>query len=133
MGENPNEIEREIEVQRDQLGRSVGNLRQKLREMRDWRYQFSTNPGLFVGCAFAAGFLFSLSLPNGHLENGRANQRTSVSSQRWSDAWETMKAGLIGVATSRIKDLVSEAIPGFREECDRAANRDQRSMPHQPL
>jgi hypothetical protein len=63
-GRSSAEIRRDIEVQREQLGRSVEALRGRVTELTDWRRQVSEHrQELIVGAAivgFAVGGLLAL-------------------------------------------------------------------------
>jgi len=51
------EIRRDIEIQREQLGRSVETLRAKVGELTDWRRQVREHRNELVAGAAIAGFV----------------------------------------------------------------------------
>ena len=123
MGEKPAQIEHEIELRRARMGRNIQDLQHRVAEMKDWRKQFERRPGAFMGLAFGAGVLISLALPNG---NSRARTprasggaETRHSSEAMHLAWQivdNVKSALVGLAAQRFTQILSEAIPGFRDE-----------------
>jgi hypothetical protein len=56
-GRSPQEIRRDIEVQREQLGRSVDRLRAKVGELTDWRGQIREHRRELIAGAAIAGFV----------------------------------------------------------------------------
>jgi hypothetical protein len=56
-GRSSNEIRRDIELQRVELGRSVEALRDRVNELTDWRRQLREHRRELVIGAAAAGFL----------------------------------------------------------------------------
>jgi hypothetical protein len=126
MGEKPVEIEHEIEYRRERLGRNIRNLQERVGEMTDWRKQYKRRPLAFLGAAFGAGLAVSLVVGNGHSHAGFSaggGQANSVIKQRTSQAWQDMKSALIGAAAARLTEIVSEAIPGFRDQYRRSERR----------
>ena len=123
MGEKPAEIEHEIEYRRERLGRNIRHLQDRVGEMTDWRKQYQRRPLTFLGAAFGAGLAVSLLVGNGHSHAGYSSgrgQANSIIKHRVSQAWQDMKGALIGVAAARLTEIVSEAIPGFREQYRRS-------------
>ena len=129
MGEDPVEIEHEIELRRDRLSRNIKDLQQRVGDMTDWRKQFEKRPLAFLGAAFGAGLAISWLIPNGNgrshggwADNRREGRsegravRQSVVTNQVLEAWEDIKGALVGVAVARFAELLSEAIPGFDRE-----------------
>ena len=125
MGENPAEIEHDIELRRERLSRNIKDLQQRVGDMKDWRKQFEKRPLAFIGAAFGAGLAVALLIPNanggshrGWSEAGSEGRvvRGSVATNRVLQAWEDIKGALAGVAVARFAELLSEAIPGFDRE-----------------
>ena len=54
---NSQEIRRDIEAQREQLGQSVETLRAKVGELTDWRRQISEHRNELIAGAAVAGFV----------------------------------------------------------------------------
>jgi hypothetical protein len=55
-GRTPAEIRRDIDLQRQDLGRSVEALRGKVAELTDWRRQVSEHRSQLITAAAVAGF-----------------------------------------------------------------------------
>jgi orotate phosphoribosyltransferase-like protein len=55
-GRNSSQIRRDIELQREELGRSVDALRNRVRELTDWRRQVREHRRELVVGAAIAGF-----------------------------------------------------------------------------
>lgn len=130
MGEKPAQIEHEIEVRRERIGRNIEDLQHRVADMKDWRKQFQRRPGAFIGLAFGAGFIVSLALRNGNSHAGRDSSRARLDaspergshargSQAMDRAWQTLenvKSALVGLAATKFTAMLSEAIPGFQDE-----------------
>ncbi|SRR5579883_1196868 len=124
MGENPAQIEREIELRRERLSRNIKDLQLRVGEMTDWRKQYEKRPVTFLGAAFGVGVAVALLIPNGNTtrrpwsEPGTEGRvvRGSVMGNRVLQAWEDIKGALIGVAVAKFTELLSDAIPGFDRE-----------------
>ena len=56
-GRSAQEIRRDIEIRREQLGRSVETLRDKVGELTDWRRQVSEHRQQLIVGAAVAGFV----------------------------------------------------------------------------
>jgi Protein of unknown function (DUF3618) len=56
-GRSSQEIRRDIEIQREQLGQSVETLRAKVGELTDWRHQVREHRRELIAGAAIAGFL----------------------------------------------------------------------------
>lgn len=55
-GRSPAEIRRDIDLQRQDLGRSVEALRGRVAELTDWRRQVSEHRSQLITAAAVAGF-----------------------------------------------------------------------------
>jgi transposase len=63
MGEKSNQIERQIQAERGQLGQNLNELQSKVEEVTNWRAQFQKRPMLMMGVAIGGGLLLA-SMPN---------------------------------------------------------------------
>ena len=142
MGENTSQIEREIRAERHELGRNLRELESKARDIADWRVHHRNHPGLFMGLAFSGGLMLGLlatparngrarhadldeiafdepvapSPPRRRLQMPRVVTETrDLAGRQLSHTWEGIAAALLGVASARAIDLVSELVPGFRD------------------
>ena len=58
-GETLEQIEKQIDAKRNQLGENLNELEGKLRDVMDWRVQFDAHPLPLLGIAFGAGLLLA--------------------------------------------------------------------------
>jgi len=59
MDEKPDKIVQHIESKRNELGRNLDELQNKVRETTDWRNQFDKHPYILMGAAMGGGMLLS--------------------------------------------------------------------------
>jgi hypothetical protein len=156
MDEKPDQIMNHIESQRDQLGRNLNELEERVRRTTDWRAQVDRNPMLAMGVALGGGLLIG-SMVGGSRRSHRstwsssagkiyspANLASSSSAssgfggagtssaaaspyreqrRKTSDTLENIKAALIAFGTAKVKEFMSEALPGFHQHLDEAERR----------
>jgi len=130
MGETTSQIETRIERTREDLGSNLRELESRVKTAADWREHYRGNPLLWVGLAFGSGvFLGALSGRRDPLEpmetlNAGGAGGTILNSgrarQKVLDSWEDIKSALVGVATARVMDFLSEAVQGFDEHRHRS-------------
>jgi hypothetical protein len=132
MGENSSQIEREIRVERGQLGHNLEDLQSKFQEITDWRTQFQKRPMLMTGVALGGGMLLA-SVTRGraksrrhHTEDrtdgNREHRRgTELQKSKALETFDTIKGALIGVAANTFQDFLGQLIPGFREQFQKTA------------
>ena len=130
MGQATSQIEAHIEDTRADLGSNLQELEQKVKSVTDWKQHFQTNPMTMLGVAFGGGILLATML------GGRKNRRgergfyspspgsephagTDHQKHKALETWDNIKGALIGVAATRFKDFVGEAVPGFHEQFQR--------------
>jgi len=162
MDEKPDQIMNHIESQRNQLGRNLNELEDRVRRTTDWRAQFDRNPMLMMGVALGGGLLLgtmvggssrrssgsswsssaknysSSNYPSSSYSSGAgygvASNLSSASSastspamrehrRKASDTLEHIKGALIGFATAKVKEFMTEALPGFNQHLDEAERR----------
>lgn len=70
--ETAEQIRREIEEKRKELGENLGTLEQKLKDATDWRKQFRGRPFSAMGAAFGAGLVLA-ALFDGRRVRGSAS------------------------------------------------------------
>jgi len=61
VGEDTNQIEREIRERRTDLGRNLSELEDKARQLADWRTYYRDHPRVFLGAAIGAGIVLALT------------------------------------------------------------------------
>lgn len=99
MDQKPDQIIGHIEAQKDQLGRNLNELEEKVRRTTDWRTYFDRNPMLVLGAAMGGGLLLG-TVAGGRRHNGRRDSlahesgswRSDTSSFKSEPVRETWKA-----------------------------------------
>ena len=127
MAQEPEDIEREFDYQREALGRNVQELQYRVRSMVNWRDRFAQNPFAAAGLAFAGGVLVSALVARG--AGGGMGRQTvyeapSTRTRRPNQFLDNMYGALVGVAANYAKEFLSTAVPGFRQEYDRRSRTD---------
>ncbi len=69
-GRSAAEIRRDIDIQREQLGSSVEQLRGKVAEVTDWKLQAREHKRELIIAAAAVGFMVGIKLMRGRRRNG---------------------------------------------------------------
>jgi hypothetical protein len=142
MGERSDQITREIEQTKGELGSNLSELENKVKSATDWRTQFQKSPTTMMGIAFGGGVLLS------RLVGGNSRRRSHYRSrEEWdggeheksprasggaglkkaSDTWGNIKGALIGVAANKIHEFIGSSVPGFHEEYKKVENYGSRS------
>lgn len=136
MDETAHEIEAHIDRTRERLGSHFRELEDRVDAATDWREQFRQRPQLFLGAAVVGGAILASALrarpPRPERDNGGSRHLAynGPSAQAQAFAfWNTVKGALIGVASARIKDYISELMPEFDEHYQRAEQRAAASDP----
>jgi hypothetical protein len=130
MGQKSDQIERQIDLRRGELGENLHELQAKVEQVTDWRAHFQKRPMVIIGAAFGGGLLLAsmtgrrsrgrrhyredtaLSQPSGH------TRATELQKSKALETFDSIKGALIGVAANTFKDLLGEVIPGFRQQLD---------------
>lgn len=129
MVETTAQIETHIETTREHLGANLDTLEQKLKSAVDWREYFESSPMTIVGAAFAGGVVLALATGS-RREPKRIRSATALTSATTPRArgphteevvstLDNIRGTLIGMAATKVTDLVSQVLPGFRDEFDR--------------
>lgn len=130
MGQNSDQIERQIDVRRGELGQSLNELQAKVEQVTDWRAHFQKRPMVIIGAAFGGGLL--LASMTGRRSRSRRHYRedtqplhasehrrgTELQKGKALETFDSIKGALIGVAANTFKDLLGELIPGFRQQLE---------------
>lgn len=127
MGENTNQIEREIAMERAELGRNLEDLEQKAKALTDWTVHYRNRPGLFLGAAVGTGMLLgaltageeSVRTVRGSQVLARPVRERSAKADHVIDTWTHISDAFVGLATAKVIDVISEFIPGFRDQYER--------------
>ena len=132
MGEKSNQIERQIQAERGQLGQNLNELQSKVQEVTDWRAQFEKRPMLMMGVAVGGGLLLASltrrrSRSRRHFSEDRIDgtsehrRGTELQKNKALETFDTIKGAMIGVAANTFQDFLGQIIPGFREQFQKTA------------
>lgn len=132
MGEKSNQIERQIQAERGQLGQNLNELQSKVEEVTNWRAQFQKRPMLMMGVAIGGGLLLASmtgrSSKRGrhaaehHAGAGDMHQRgTELQKNKALESFAIIKGAMIGVAANTFQDFLGQIIPGFKEQFQKTA------------
>lgn len=151
MGERSNQIEREIEATRNNLGENLGELQKRVKAAIDWRVQVEERPGTMLALAFGGGILISALFPARRVRNrsGLEPRRHAVSvndpapsgrpvsvldTQRSevSDTLNAIKGALAGVVISKAREFINEMVPRFQQEWNKSPNQGGEYHPQPP-
>ena len=135
MGESTNEIERDIVAERNELGRNLQLLERKAKSLTDWRTYYRRHPFAMMALAVGGGALLGAltsggtrrSLSSDEFSAARdsepdyptASRLSSSAAQirrQFGDTWDHIADALIGVASAKAIDFISQKVPGFREQ-----------------
>lgn len=148
MGEITHEIEREIRDSREDLGRNLNELEDKARELADWRSHYRNHSGAFLGAAFAAGALAAMATvpassgrarlhavpdaetshdpyPTRHSHAASRNPTFARVAREVNETWGQIADALLRTASLRALQLVSELVPGVREQIEGGRSHDR--------
>lgn len=127
MGEKSNQIERQIQAERGELGQHLNELQSKVQEVTDWRAQFQKRPMVMMGVAAGGGLLLA-SLTGRRSKSTRyfsehgsdvasAHRRgTELQKNKALEAFDTIKGAMIAVAANTFQDFLGQILPGFKEQ-----------------
>jgi hypothetical protein len=128
VGENTNQIEREIVAERYQLGRNLNELERKAQELGDWRTHYRNNPKAALGIALAGGLVLGAMARRGQASRlheaadivPRLPRPQSRFSRQLEDTWLSVTDALLGVATAKVIAAIGSVVPGFNDQVNRA-------------
>jgi hypothetical protein len=150
MGEKSDQIERDIQAQRDELGSNIIELQRKVKGAFDWRVQFEQRPVTMIALALGGGLLLS-GLMRGRSRSRRSDEPAApqqssgeqqtrrqdsgtnagaANHQKSSEFWRNINGALAGVVASRFGRILDSIIPSLNDGNGRArpatgSSRDQ--------
>lgn len=139
MDEHTNQIEREIRAERQQLGRNLTELEMKAKQLANWRTYYRNNPKLLLGIAVGGGVI--LGALAGRARHGRRDYASEIAvstrpprsrsrtGAQIEDTWQNISDALLGVASAKVMEFVSNVIPGFRDQLDRRSTGSRSADP----
>ena len=132
MDEETSTIKQRIDNEREQLGRNLDEIEDRVKKATDLKTHFDRNTPWILGGAVAGGFLlsrlFHKSSASGHPPRREANATERITSSpnprspshlsRLSETLDNILEGLVGVVSNKMHSFVADAVPGFGEEYD---------------
>ncbi len=130
MGEKSNQIERQIEAERGELGQNLHELQAKVEEVTDWRAQFEKRPMVIIGAAFGGGLLLASMTgrrsklrrysreESGGSSRPEHTRGTELQKSKALETFDSIKGALIGVAANSFQEFLGEIIPGFKKQLE---------------
>ena len=125
MDETLGQIEAHIDQTRDRLGANLKELERRVDVATDWREHFQARPYVALGLAVAGGMLLAkvagsrpprqLSAMSDDMSGGSRPGRGSDIRGQALETWDNIKGALVGVATARVTDYISDLVPGFAD------------------
>jgi hypothetical protein len=137
MGESTSQIERDIAAERNELGRNLQLLENRARSLADWRTYFRSHPWAILAAAAGGGVLLgaltggigdSAASESEYETESTREQRFAASTpsafsptaarvrRQLGDTWDHIADALLGVASAKAIEWVSEKVPGFKEQ-----------------
>jgi hypothetical protein len=133
MAEQTDQLEKHIQSKRNELGQNLEELESKVKSAGDWHTYFERYPMTALGISFGGGILLSM-LVGSRSNRGRRvadsvgwqeNQSKAIAypartaggaRDKMAETVDTIKGALFGLATAKVQNILSDAIPGFREQ-----------------
>jgi len=134
MAEQTDQLEQHIQSKRNELGQNLEELESKVKSAGDWHTYFERYPMTALGISFGGGILLAMLMGSNRPNRGRMmadsvgwqeNQSRAAASparpangarDKMAETVDTIKGALFGLATAKVQDILSDAIPGFREQ-----------------
>jgi hypothetical protein len=125
MGETTSQIENHIENKREDLHSNLQELEKKVKSATDWRQYFQKYTGTMVAAAFGGGILLSAmtgkksrayaASPSASPPSSSNVRAEGKGTHEILETWDTIKTALVGVAATKFKGMLGDAVPGFSE------------------
>lgn len=139
MAEQTDQLERHIQSKRSELGHNLEELEHKVKSAGDWHTYFERYPMTALGISFGGGILLSMLMgprssrgrrvadtvgwQDNHSRAAAMDYPTRTvggARDKMAETVDTIKGALFGLATAKVQDILSDAIPGFREHYQKA-------------
>jgi hypothetical protein len=144
MAEEPNQIKRHIDAKRDELGKNVDELGQRVKQATDWHTYFDKSPMTALTLAFAGGVVLSGFVgrqrnhrngrhPSSQAGEAQSHRRAEHRKSEAADMFDNVKGAIIGWTASQFKTLLNQWLPGFRQEYERTASEKKSRAPEGEL
>jgi hypothetical protein len=137
------QITQHIDAERQQLGRNLDEIEDRVKKATDVKHQFDRHTAWILGGAVAGGFLLSRALrkpptfdvmPATDTEsaeriNPKKQQPRSWHVERVYETFDNIVEGLIAVASAKLSSFVADVVPGFQEQYHAIEGRGVASSP----
>ena len=127
MAQTINQIEADLDRTRASLGSNLKELEHKVESATDWREHFRARPWVMLGVAGLSGFVLGAMLSPGADEDVDQPEMRRLAHTRavrqLSPLLDDIAEALVGVATSSVKGVIDNMVPGFREQLARIEER----------
>ena len=119
MAQGSDQIKQQIDQQRQRLGSNIREIESRVKRGTDWHTAFEKNPWMLMAAAAAGGLILSGFIGRASSPSTSAEETLSVAPskhmQQISGTLDNIVGALIGVGTSKVKEFISDAVPGFGE------------------
>jgi hypothetical protein len=137
MVQETRKIAEHIEMEREKLGENLEEFESRIKGATSPRNWFDSNPAMFLGAAAAGGvllgYLTTSSKPRQGEQEWEHVEPPAAPTVKHHPPGPHMKAlrevvdltlgTLIGLGTRKFQDLVSQTLPGFREQYEETRRR----------
>jgi hypothetical protein len=115
------ELSRQMDRERRDLSRNLTELKTRAESALDWRDQVQKHPALVSAAALGAGMLLAQLGGSGRSRPRRRFRTMSAGQEpaRRHDVLDVVGDALKATAATAVAGMLSEFIPGFREEHDK--------------
>jgi len=130
MDQKAERLKKHIDLERTQLRNNLYEIEDRVKEVVDLRSRYYKNPLIGVGIAFAGGLLLSRFAGGSKGQAAKDSGTESLFSaplHKVSGTLDAIVGAFAGLATNKIEDLIAQAVPGFREEFEKAISREPSS------
>ena len=153
MGEKTDQVSREIEQTRGQLGQDLRELKGRIKQEMNWRSQFDKHPVASLTVAMGVGVLAAMATtrrspkrrPMHPLNREATVAPTPAQDVKHSESWvrkqvsphlarmnstlENVVSAMIGVGANRLTNFLDSLLPGFGGEFQKSATDRSPSAP----
>jgi hypothetical protein len=137
MPQEPTQLRAHIREQGEELKSKVAEIENRFKNALDWKVWYRKNTALALGSFAAGGFALSLLIPRkpsaestafGRFSEGpyrsvETSPRRDSTPTRVRQVFDTTVSAALGLAAERLQDVLSQALPGFREHYAEAKRR----------
>jgi len=142
MAQRASEIVRELRSHRERLGEDLDDLQAKVKENADWHTHYRENPHWFLGAAFVGGVIAAALVTTGKktttVRYVNAPERVVPSASHspstvphikseLQTVVDEVKGALIAFGVAKLKDTISNLIPGLDRHLDGGSRRSART------